>query len=168
MSEQVVIDSLDFARTHGELHGKIAASDLPRIQDLLSSGKGLIEYSLFGDVNEKDKPLLRLEVKGNLPLQCQRCLGPMVYEVDFTSRLELVKGLNELEEEDSLEGDEDLDQIEADPKLDVLALVEDEILLGLPIGPRHPEGECEIGGKLDEKSQSGNPFGVLANLKRKD
>jgi uncharacterized protein len=166
MSEQVVIDSLDFARTHSELHGKIAASDLPRIQDLLSSGKGLIEYNLFGDVNGMGKPVLRLEVKGQIPLQCQRCLGSMLYDVDFISRLELVRGLNELPEDDSGEED-DFDQIEADPKLDVLALVEDEILLGLPIAPRHPEGACEMDGKPDENPESGNPFGVLANLKRK-
>jgi uncharacterized protein len=166
MSEQVVIDSPEFARTHSELHGKITASDLPRIQDLLSSGEGLIEYSLFGDVNDKGKPILRLEVKGKLPLQCQRCLGPMVYDVDLSSRLELVKGLEQLSEE----GDEvdEVDQIEADPKLDVLALVEDEILLGLPVAPRHPEGKCEIGGNLGDKSGSNNPFGVLANLKRKN
>ena len=165
MSEQVVIDSLEFATTHSELHGKIAASGLPRIQDLLSSGEGLIEYSLFGDVNEKGKPVLQLDVKGKLPLQCQRCLGPMVYDVGFSSRLELVKGLDQLPEHG--EEEDKVDQIEADPKLDVLALVEDEILLGLPIAPRHPEGECEIGGNLNEKSGSNKPFGVLANLKRK-
>jgi uncharacterized metal-binding protein YceD (DUF177 family) len=33
----------------------------------------------------------------------------------------------------------------AESRLDVASLVEDEILLSLPLMPRHPEGECSLG-----------------------
>jgi uncharacterized metal-binding protein YceD (DUF177 family) len=36
-----------------------------------------------------------------------------------------------------------LDALVADPGLDVAVLVEDEILLAIPLVPMHPEGECD-------------------------
>lgn len=42
-----------------------------------------------------------------------------------------------------------LDALVADPELDVLTLVEDEILLSLPVAPRHAEGGCVQAGILN-------------------
>jgi uncharacterized protein len=49
--------------------------------------------------------------------------------------------------------------------LDLLALIEDEVILSLPLAPRHDEGQCESveRRKSDEKP---SPFAVLAKLKR--
>jgi uncharacterized protein len=58
------------------------------------------------------------------------------------------------------------DAIKADPKTDVLALVEDEVLLDLPMAPMHEPQACKV--KLDaDPAGSGKPnaFGALAALK---
>ncbi len=39
-----------------------------------------------------------------------------------------------------------LDALVADPALDLAALVEDEILLGIPLVPMHAEGDCDPDG----------------------
>jgi uncharacterized protein len=75
------------------------------------------------------------------------------------------------------EPDEDLDNqlgdpqapdpLEAAPELDVRALIEDEILLSLPLAPRHPEGECasRFETQSDEDAAQ-SAFAKLAALKR--
>ena len=47
----------------------------------------------------------------------------------------------------SFDEDESVEGILAEPDLDVLALIEDEVILSLPISPRHDEGECSIGSE---------------------
>jgi uncharacterized protein len=57
--------------------------------------------------------------------------------------------------------------IEASPELDVAGLIEDEVLLSLPLSPRHAEGACESrlarGADADGRPR---PFAGLAALKR--
>jgi uncharacterized protein len=66
-----------------------------------------------------------------------------------------------------LDEDESVDCILATRDTDVLALIEDEIILSLPISPRHNEAECSIvplngqGGVAREK-----PLAALAELKK--
>nr|MCX3330407.1 YceD family protein [Bacillus pacificus] len=56
---------------------------------------------------------------------------------------------------------------------DLLAMVEDEIILALPVVPVHDSGHCGVSeagmvfGELPDEAQKPNPFAVLASLKRK-
>jgi uncharacterized protein len=60
---------------------------------------------------------------------------------------------------------DDLDGVAADPHTDVWGLVEDEVLLAVPLAPRHEEGWCATAVEAkDERTQS--PFAVLARLKQ--
>lgn len=58
-------------------------------------------------------------------------------------------------------------------EVDLLAMVEDEIILVLPIAPVHDSEHCEVSevdivfGKLPEEVEKPNLFAVLASLKRK-
>ena len=159
------IDSLDFARNGRELRGEVAVADLPRLQDMLAVSEGKISYLIRGFLDKSGKPMLEMTLEGLCQLRCQRCLNGLAYPVNLVSHLMLVQesGLDEFStrvEEDNL------DSIPADDHLDVLALLEEEILLSLPFAPKHPAGACQLVTKgLD---QSGNPaFAVLAGLKDK-
>lgn len=167
MPEQVVINSIEFARNGESLHGCVAIGSLNRLQDLLFSGEGELEYALTGKRGENGKLYLVCAVKGVLQLRCQRCLDALAYPVSLESELELV------EEEQDLTGvvDEDdlTDAIPADLKLDVLALIEDEVLLGLPMAPMHAPGDCKANENLGQaKSGKKNAFSALAALKTQD
>ena len=60
----------------------------------------------------------------------------------------------------------DVDAIVADPKMDVLALVEDEVLLALPLAPMHPPSECEVKQSVERSgSATSGTFAALAALK---
>lgn len=166
MSEQIVVDSLEFARNGDELHGRMPVANLSRLQDCLYSTEGEVEYSLSGRIGKEGKPFLHCNVKGVLQLTCQRCLGALAFPFDLSSDLELVADQGDIAE---LGEEHDAhDVIVAEPKLDVVALLEDEILLGLPISPRHAEGECPRSGRPgrdEEGAQSA--FQVLAALKHR-
>jgi uncharacterized protein len=153
------IDSVDFARNGKEIRGEIAVSELSRLADLLAKPDGLLTYRVRG-FQEEDRDMLEVSLQGACALRCQRCLGELEYPVNLVSRLWLLPAgkLDEVEEDD------EVDAIEAEHRLDVLALIEEELLLGLPFAPRHPEGECAPAA--NDLKQKVSPFAVLAGLKK--
>lgn len=153
------IDSVDFARNGREIRGEIAVSELSRLGDLLAKPEGSLTYTVNG-FREGDSDMLGISLQGVCTLRCQRCLGELEYPVDMSSRLILLPA----DRLDEVEDDDEVDAIEADPKLDVLALIEEELLLGLPFAPRHREGECAPA--TNGLQQKASPFAVLAGLKK--
>jgi uncharacterized protein len=165
MSAQTVIDSLEFAGAAKELRGKIPVAALARLRDCVSDTSGDVQFVVRGGRNEERRPILVLEIGGNVRLQCQRCLGYLNHPLDVRSTLLLVRPGEDLSK--NAEDPEAPDCIEADEQLDVAALVEDEILLSLPFAPRHADDVCQsaLGGG-DGDSHRPSPFAKLAELKQ--
>ncbi len=159
------IDSLDFARNGRELRGEIPVAEMPRLQDMLAVPEGQVSFVLHG-LHDKDGNLaLELALEGSCQLRCQRCLQGLAYPIKTVARLRLVAETLPVEHlvEDE---DDEVDSIPADSHLDVVALVEDEILLGLPLAPKHEFGTCQaVVGSVSSEEQS--PFAVLRALKNK-
>lgn len=162
MSARAVIDSLEFARSGTELHGEVAVAELARLADNLYDRGGSLRYLLRGQTDERQRLRLRLEVAGTIHLMCQRCLGRLPYQVALESRLLLLDEMAGGAEAEI----EDLDAVAANPETDVWSLVEDEVLLALPMAPRHDDGDCQA-ALADEKDAAASPFAVLAGLKNK-
>ena len=155
------IDSLDFARRGGELSGEVQLADLPRMADLLTDLEGKFSYEASGLTGKDGKPLIALSIDGVCNLRCQRCLNALSYPVKLVARLRLVV---EGEMDNADIEDDEVDSIPAEKRLDILALLEEELLLSLPIAPRHEEGECQIAAEGLIRPTS--PFAVLAGLKK--
>lgn len=172
------IDSLDFANNNRELRGAIPLAEMPRLQDMLATADGTINYVVRGFLgldhwgqdngNRSGKPMLEVMLDGLCQLRCQRCLQGLSYSVQLVSRLLLVQA-DELDE--SSNEDDKIDSIPADTNLDVFDLLEEELLLSLPFAPRHPMGECQpavadyVAVETDQAVK--NPFAVLAEMKNK-
>ena len=166
MSEQAVIDNLDFARNGRVIHGVAPLAGFSRLQDLLLSSQGVLNYTLSGKTGAKGEPLLTCSIEGQLVLQCQRCLEAMEYPLHIESQLRLVQGATQFD--DFGDDDEEVDSIPVSAEMDVLALVEDEILLSLPISPLHPSELCQVKDEVRPVNEKrNNPFGALAALKVK-
>lgn len=162
-----VIDSLKFAAEENCITGKLALAQLTRLSDVLANQEGLLDCKLEGYRLEREGETrlgLRLSVSGRLSLHCQRCLAEVGFDCVIDSRLLLIPPGAEWPEEE-LETD-DYDAIPASRELSVLSLVEDEMLLTLPIVPRHADCLPPAGvGAAEEKSEP-SPFAVLAGLKK--
>lgn len=137
-------------------------SGLGRLHDLLASREGEIFFRLEGYRGRQGESLLQLEVSGQLPLACQRCLGTVSFDLEVDNLLQLVPEGAELSQ-DELE-DDTRDFLPVARELDVAELVEDEILLALPVAPRHEK--CGLPGAADAADRV-NPFAALAGLKGK-
>jgi len=110
---------------------------------------------------------LRLKVHANVPLVCQRCLGPLDSAIDVDTAIRFVRGEDAAAD---LDAASEFDVLALTNSLDLEALAEDELLLALPLVPRHePCTAGEAGVALARESEGdpgGHPFAPLAALKR--
>lgn len=162
------IDSLDFARNGQRISAQVPFAELPRLQELLDNPQGVLDFTLQGGLDSLGRPILDVSMKGSCQLRCQRCLGALDYAIAREMRLLLCDqaALDELDSEMAVHDDEeDFDEILADENLDVLMLLEDEILLGLPIAPKHDPGACQL-AEGNSKQEDQHPFAILEKLKR--
>lgn len=162
MSQQIVIDSLAFVREEGLLEGELPVAQLVRMHDWLAETAGALAYRVEADRGERGEPQLLISVDGVLQLRCQRCLEAMAYPLQVASRIELVGSEADITQEE-LE-DDSRDYLPAQKELDVVALIEDEIILALPFAPRHEDCSPPVAGQGSSKVL---PFAALAALKGK-
>ena len=105
--------------------------------------QGTLFCRVVGRVDQRGSLSLQLAVSGEVQLTCQRCLGSMPYTVDVERTLYLARNEAEMERLDALP---DSDAIQAGETLSLVDLVEDEVLLSLPLATMHAEGECPVPG----------------------
>lgn len=150
------IDSLEFAAQGAHLDGTTAVGNMPRLHEHLNSAQGSVAWQIDGVPDHGGKPALRIAIEGDLDLVCQRCLGSYPFHVDGETVLTI--------EQPGEAHDDEADSITADSALDVSGLVEDEVLLALPMSPRHAETEC-AGRPSVAVEDNIRPFAALAKLK---
>ena len=162
-------DGFGVAAQHAVIAGDVDAAALPRVADLLAAepGAAVIKYRITGRADAAGRPLLEVALTGAVPLTCQRCLQPFQWPVEQRTLLLLARDEAELARID--DEDHEHEVVLADAPLDVLALVEDELLLTLPFAPRCPESACAAAQseRAHTPAAAGTPsaFAALAGLK---
>jgi uncharacterized protein len=158
------IDPARFARDGGQLRGSVSPACLPRLARELFDEQGAVDYAVKGLLTHKDEPALRVELAVDLGVACQRCMERLPLKLDVARTLVLSRHLGEL---DSVaDEDDDVDAIPLVPALDVMDLIDQEVMLLLPIAPRHADGACEARPEGEVDSTPASPFSVLSQLKR--
>lgn len=108
---------------------------------------------------------LHLQATAPVALQCQRCLQTVAQTLVVDRRLRFVRSEAEAERLDEISED---DVLVLSPRLDLHELVEDELILALPLVPRH-DGPCPEplplpADDLHDEEPAPNPFAALAAL----
>lgn len=160
-ASHVIEDPFDFARTGGQLQGRVVIASLERLQDRLAENSGELAFTVAGSRDSRQRPQLEITLKGLLSLPCGRCLAAVSHPVSVRSRVLLAPPGGVPEGDDDAESPE---WVEASRGLDVRELIEDELLLGLPVTVWHAQGKCS-GGFDKAAVTSGSPFAVLASLR---
>jgi len=110
---------------------------------------------------------LQLNAHTELPLECQRCLKPVVSAVDTERSFLFVRGEDAAAQ---LDADSEDDVLALTRALDLRELIEDELLLALPLVPRHEvcPSPLPMSAADDEAAAEAppHPFAGLAALKR--
>lgn len=163
MPERSVIpDPFRFAIDGQGVSGEVPLADLARLADMLVDQQGKMSYSVTGELGQDRQARLRIKASGMLSMQCQRCLGRMEWRLDIERVLGLVRKGQPIPDEE-LENDE-FDAIEATGDMDTLALVEDEVVLAMPIAPRHER--CDVPYPSEGVAKKESPFASLGSFRK--
>lgn len=163
-----------FAADAGALEGKWALPELARLVEVVPedapAGLADVRWSARG---ERRRPRsvdpetwLHLHAQARVWMTCQRCLQPLAVDLEVHRALRFVASEAEAERLDA-ESEDDVLALEV--MLDVRSLVEDELLLALPLVPRHVD--CAPAVPLEAQEEAGtpapeeHPFAKLAALK---
>lgn len=131
MSRAGTIDGLQLARGRGSVAGAIGIADLPRLA-AMGCDAATLAYNVRGGENGDGHPGLTIEISGEVRLVCQRCLGPLALPLAARSELRLAASAAEIDA-----AEDDVERVVATKAMDVAALVEDEVILALPMVPAH-------------------------------
>jgi len=141
MLPPVEVDPWRFCRDAQAWETRSEVAAFPRLAHEFT--QGTLFCRVVGRVDQRGSLSLQLAVSGEVQLTCQRCLGSMPYTVDVERTLYLARNEAEMERLDALP---DSDAIQAGETLSLVDLVEDEVLLSLPLATMHAEGECPVPG----------------------
>jgi uncharacterized protein len=158
MSQPGVIDGLQFARGTQQLSGALGMEHLPRLAEMQGATEG-VAFVVRGGMKDDGKPCLWISASGELRLVCQRCLGQLVFPLSIDVELALTEDPREIEQ-----AEDGVDRVLATRAMNVAQLVEDEVLLALPMVPRHERCSVEM---PPGREMNASPFSVLTELKRR-
>jgi uncharacterized protein len=145
--------------------GSFTPADLERLEDSVASGEGELRYRITALQDKHRRKRLSCIIEGFVFLTCQSSLEAFRHEVAISDRLVLVDDESQLPAVEE-ESDEE-DYLVADEPLDIRDLVEDAVLLSLPMVPRKPGLELEQGALGDPAPAKQSPFAALAELKKR-
>jgi uncharacterized protein len=133
----------------------------------------LVQWNIRGEMvapaGGKPQLWMHLQLRAQLPMTCQRCLGQVLMPVALDNSYRFVADEETAEAEDD-NCDEDL--LVLSKQFDLRELLEDELLLELPLMPKHeacPEHVKLASTDEDFKAaltQKPNAFAVLGSLKK--
>jgi len=145
--------------------GRIGLEALTRLRDSLAHADGTVGYSLEFDVDGFDQPYVEVCASGELPLVCQRTLEVYLQPVSVSQRLGLIR---REEQEAALPPGYEPFLVPADGLVALADLIEDELILALPLVPARAGGGDEEAGREAGEAGHGdrvNPFAALKTLK---
>ncbi len=166
-SWSATIDPIQLADQGARLTGELSVKGMSRLVEMCLDDAGSVRVDLRFERGPSDGlRVMHGAIVAHVHTTCQRCMGRLSVELQSRPRLFL---LRPGEREDLLETG---DAVVIEHPLALSELVEDELLLEMPMIPMHAEEHCpgarsgrEVG---PENSTRPNPFSVLKKLKRTD
>ena len=162
-----------FCKATATLSGAWPLAGMPRLLDSVQGVPGAddaVDWTADGSlrpVTGGDAEIwLHLQARATVTLQCQRCLQAMQQPLQVDRRFRFVRTEAQAEQLDEIAED---DVLVLAPTLNLHELLEDELILALPIVPRHEE-PCPVPlpmpvDDLPDDEPEPNPFAALAALR---
>ncbi len=156
------IEPVGLADAGRSFRGEVPVSELMRLRPSLTSADGCLKVELEFRLDERRVRTLSGCIEGSVDLVCQRCLESLMFPLDVEFKLGIISADEEINR--LPDGYEPL-LVTGEP-LRTLDVIEDEVLLAVPVIPLH-EGvdSCESGYVNQPMADKENPFSVLKKLK---
>lgn len=175
MAEALVpkhVDAVKLVKANQTFNAVIEQKNLNRLTEAVVSCLEPVTCEIeFLQAADKQR-LLRGKCHTKVVMTCQRCLGEVTFPVSSEFEIGLV-----FTDEQASQLPKILDPVELDEEgqLNLWTVVEDEVLLALPMFPMHPEDECQAAvttasepeaETTNSSDERPNPFAALAKLKQ--
>jgi uncharacterized protein len=164
------LDAIRFVDNETVLSSSLDVNLFKRFQEAVEDVNGPVDFKLAFQRDAEDHMFIDGECSTKATMVCQRCLDAVVLEVrgEFQIGLafsdEKAKHLPKQYEPAIMDHNGNIDSFE---------LVEDELILALPMFAYHADGECVIKQpeadteQVEVTERKDNPFAVLQQLKSK-
>ncbi len=157
-------DPETYADQNLKLTGMVPVKTMQRLQNLVISMQSLVAVSLQFSRNHFGRVTMTGQIKHSLELRCERCLDQVQITIDQS-----IEVLLQSSTESVIENTEKLEFYEYDDKgLELAEIIEDELLLALPLVPRHEDiSLCDqdmvawLASNEAPVDQAENPFAIL-------
>ncbi|HSV46255.1 MAG TPA: YceD family protein [Ramlibacter sp.] len=168
------LDPKAFAQEQALLEGQDPVAGFARLLAETQDGGGAraVTWSAQGELGNphhlQPDVWLHLRAQALLPLACQRCLRAVDLPVEVERSFRFVADESMAAAQDD-ESEEDV--LALSPSFDLLELLEDELLMALPLAPRHetcpgPVAMQAVDADFEaESARRDNPFALLGQLK---
>lgn len=170
------LELVAFARDAASLQGEWPAASFERLADSAAADAPAsqwppVKWVARGERREMRggdaQTWLQLDVESTAQLTCQRCLKPVQEDVKFSRWFRFVSDEATAAE---LDVDSEEDLLTLSRSFDLAGLIEDELLLDLPLVPRHEVCPQPLVALLEDdadvEDERPNPFAALAALKK--
>ncbi|MDN6275120.1 DUF177 domain-containing protein [Psychrobacter sp.] len=154
--------------------GEVNPQGFKRLSIILTAEREQAAVQLDIDLYRRNNVLhIAFTLTGEVWLTCQRCLQPVVTDLSDDYDIALLENDSQAslldEEQDYLMLDEVITESAPEQLLPFKKLLEDEILLKVPMAPKHDDCEMSIDqfGDIPEEEETENPFAALQSLKGK-
>lgn len=173
------LDAFRLVTARGGFEGVLQLSSMSRLRDMLFDGgqdaEGEVRYAIEFDRDALQVPYVELRIDAALPLLCQRTLKRFEQPVHVLQRLALVQngdkegadgGMEALEA--ALPPDYEPLLLPVDGMLDPTALIEDELILAIPVVPVSPGSQAQARDwpVPEQEAAKVHPFAALERLKK--
>ncbi|MDX4945105.1 23S rRNA accumulation protein YceD [Providencia manganoxydans] len=165
----LTIDVQRAAQKNLDYVGSYKPEQVTRIAESVVSVDSDVESELSFKIDNQRLTVIEGHSDVDVTLQCQRCRKDFKHHVYVSYCFSPV--VSDEKAEALPEGYEPI-QIDEFGEIDLLGMIEDEIILSLPVVPVHDSEHCEVSeadmvfGELPPEAEKPNPFAVLASLKK--
>jgi uncharacterized protein len=138
--------------------------DLPGLEGSVADDRVALRFKVTARLDRQRRKVVSCIIEGFVFLTCQATLDTFRHPLSIEERLVLVddaERLPPIEEESDAE-----DYLVADEPIDVRELVEDAVILALPMVPRKPGPESVKAQGKAPAERSESPFSKLSSLKK--
>ena len=168
----VTIDPVKAAQKRSDYEGIVPLVNLTRLTESLLDTQGEVTVRVECGTDQQGLTVIQGGASCEVSVTCERCGEAMTVSLDCNFAYTPVKP----DDDAALELiPERYDVIEKDEhgEINLRQLVEDELILALPLFPMHDEAACTVStasmsfGDIGPEPEKPNPFAVLAELKKK-
>lgn len=160
-----VIDAFEFCRLKERREGERPVAEFARLSEELANTSGTVSWVVQGGMHAMGHPQLIVSVTATVQLMCQRCLTSFPFSVDSESVLVVAKSEEAADEIDGMLADDTIDVIVGTKAMSVVDLIEDDLLLAIPLSPKHDVCPDQVGKDVEAVAsmKRASPFEVLKN-----